>query len=388
MRGGGCRAVRKVESGSVTGKPGVDYAVRVISGEARGPLAGVLRVGLSALSLLYRGILVLWLFPYRLGIRKRRRLPCRVISVGNITFGGTGKTPTVRTIAAEMVARGLRPVILSRGHGGGSNSRAAVVSDGNKRLMQAAECGDEPAMLADLLPGVPVVIGKNRWESGQIAIQRFKPDIILLDDGLQYWQLDRQADVVLVNAVEPFGYGHVMPRGALREPASGLRRASVVLITNSDKVSSAQLDDVRNRIAGIAPGKLIVEASHCPVGLRTLAGESLGLDWLSGRPVSTVCSIGTPGLFRDSVAALGANVVRDFSFPDHHLWRSEEIGAIAGEAADAGAEALVTTEKDAVKLPAGELKLPILAVDIKVEFRHRDLVGALLDMVNDVEPKL
>lgn len=380
MCGGYCESVSKVE-------PGTSYAIRLMSGEARGPVAVILRAGLSALSLLYLVILFVWMLPYRLGIRKRRRLPCRVISIGNMTFGGTGKTPTVRAIATDLMARGVKPVILSRGHGGRSKGGAVVVSDGKKRLVSAEECGDEPAMLADLLPGVPLVIGKNRFESGKLALLSFNPDVLILDDGLQYYQLYRQVDVVLINAAEPFGYGRVMPRGALREPISGLKRAGVVVITNSDRVSQAQLESIGNRIAKIAPGKLVVEASHRPVGLRTLAGESLGLEWLNGKPVATACSIGAPGLFSDSVARLGAEVVRTFDFPDHHLWQPEEIRSIAEESASAGAEVIVTTEKDAVKMPEAELPVPILAVDIKMDFQHPDLVGALLEMVSDVEQK-
>ena len=272
MRGGDCRAVPKLGPEQTTGAPG--YALSVMSGEASGPAASALRAALAVMALVYRIGLAAFLAPYRLGLRKRRRLARPVISVGNMTFGGAGKTPTVRTIAAELQARGLKPVILSRGHGGKRNKRATIVSDGAERRLSAAECGDEPAMLADLLPGAPVIIGKNRSESGQLAIEQFDPDVILLDDGLQYWQLHRDVDVVLINAVEPFGYGRLMPRGALREPPAGLKRAQVIVVTNSDRVSPERLADVRRQIAALAPDSLIVEAVHKPIGLRFLNSAS------------------------------------------------------------------------------------------------------------------
>ncbi|MDO8585838.1 MAG: tetraacyldisaccharide 4'-kinase [Armatimonadota bacterium] len=364
----------KVES-----KPAASYALSLISGEARGPVAAALRAALALLAVLYRIGLAAFLLPYRLGIRKRRRLPRPVISIGNMTFGGTGKTPAVRTIAAGLQARGLRPVILSRGHGGRRHGSPTIVSDGAKRRLSAAESGDEPAMLADLLPGVPVVVGKNRWRSGQLAIREFDPDVILLDDALQYWQLHRDVDVVLINAVEPFGYGRLMPRGALREPLAGLKRADVVVITNSDRATSDGLAGIKRRIAGIAPDSLIVEAVHKPVGLRFVSGETVGIDWLRGRQVCSACSIGAPGLFANSLAAMGAEVVLEFNFPDHHLWSGDEIETIAVRAAEVGAEAILTTEKDAVKLPAGELRLPVLAVDVMMDFGEADVISAVME---------
>ncbi|MDO8684355.1 MAG: tetraacyldisaccharide 4'-kinase [Armatimonadota bacterium] len=371
--------------GTVNRQPStVNFALDVISGRAKGPGPCALRVGLSFLSCIYLVGLKLFLLPYRFGIRKRRRLPCPVISVGNITFGGTGKTPTVRTIAAELAACGLHPALLSRGHGGTESGGAAIVSDGETRLLSAEQCGDEPAMLADLLPGVPVIIGKNRYKTGKSAIEQFDPGVILLDDGLQYWQLHRDLDIVLINAVEPFGYGRLMPRGALREPLSGLRRAGVIVITNSDKVSAESLTETKARISWHAPKSLVIEAIHRPFSLRDVGGEKLSLDWLRGRRVCVMCSIGVPGLFAESITSLGAEVVYRVDFPDHHLWKSREIEQIAEKALAAGAEVLVTTEKDMVKLPEVETRLPIMALDIIVEFRQPGLMDILLGVVDNV----
>ena len=380
MRGGDCGPMSKVDAAAPLASPGLDYALRLISGEATGSVAAVLRCGLSLLSGVYAVGLAAFLLPYRVGIRRRKRLPCPVISIGNITFGGAGKTPTVRTIARELQQRGLGVVILSRGHGGSARG-ATVVSDGRERLLAPEVCGDEPAMLADLLPGIPVIVGRNRYESGMLAVNTFGPDIILLDDGMQYWQLHRDLDVVLINAVQPFGYGRLMPRGALREPVSGLRRAGAVLITNSDRVSQDCLDALRERIMDLAPSALVVDAEHKAVDLRSLGGGRRGIDWLRGRKVATLSSIGTPGLFTQSVAELGGEVVHSFEFPDHHMWRAEEIDAICSRSLELGAEALVTTEKDAVKIGMVELDLPMLALDILVDFKREGFVGSLVDMV-------
>jgi len=366
---------------------GAGYCLRLISGEAGGPAAAALRAGLSVLSVVYGAGLAMFLLPYKLGIRKRKRLDRPVISIGNITFGGTGKTPTVRTIAAKLLARGARPVILSRGYGGSLGGRTAIVSDGSSRMLSAEECGDEPAMLADLLPGVPVVIGKNRRKSGRLAIDKFDPDVILLDDGLQYWQMHRDMDIVLINAVEPFGYGRLMPRGMLREPVAGLRRAAAVLITNSDRVAPERLSELKDRVAGIAPSATLVECRARPGDLRGLDGRKLGTDWLRGRRVCAFCSIGSPALFAETLTGLGADVALEFGYPDHHRWKPEEIQRIAAAAVDAGAEAIVTTEKDAVKLPRGKTPVPVVVSDVTIEFEPRSFVDAALDTVGKVEAK-
>lgn len=347
-----------------------NLAFDAITGRANGLVPFLLRFVLLLLSLVYVVGLKIFMLPYRLGIRKHKRLPCPVISVGNLTFGGTGKTPTVRVIASQLLARGLRPVILSRGHGGKSNRSATVASDGNERRMSVDECGDEPAMLADLLPGVPVVIGKNRYESGMLAIGAFNPGVIVLDDGMQYWQLHRDLDIALLNAVEPFGCGGVMPRGTLREPASGLRRAGIVVITNADQVTPERLAQVKDRVAALAQGAPIVEARHRPSGFRFLDGEKTELDWLRGRRVCAMSSIGAPDIFKSSIINLGAEIVGEFDFPDHHLWEFGELTAIGAETRRIGAEALVTTEKDAVKIPNGDFGIPIAVVDVTLEFRN------------------
>jgi tetraacyldisaccharide 4'-kinase len=201
----------------------VSYLEKLILGENRGPISWLIRALLWPLSLVYRIGLRAYLSIYGIGLRKRCRLKAPVISVGNLTFGGTGKTPAVQTLCRMLAEQGKRVVVLSRGHGGSARG-VIVVSDGERMLSDSSEAGDEPVMLARMLPGVPVIVGKDRRDSGRLACERFGPDVIVLDDGLQYWQLHRDLDIVVLDARKPWGSGFVMPMGDLREPASGLRR--------------------------------------------------------------------------------------------------------------------------------------------------------------------
>lgn len=326
------------------------YLEQVVLGENRGVLSWLIRMVLWPFSVVYRIGLWVYLSVYGMGLRKRYKLGVPVISVGNLTFGGTGKTPAVQTLCRTLVEQGKRVVVLSRGHGGSAKG-AVIASDGEKILSDSAEAGDEPILLARTLPGVPIVVGKDRRVSGKLAIERFSPDVIVLDDGLQYWQLHRDLDIVVLDARKPFGSGFVMPMGDLREPLSGLRRAGVVLLSNARSISDVEYKSLTKRISRLAPEAKIFRCAHEAVSFRNIkTGEEADLTWVGRRGILAFCGIGKPLSFLDMLEGLGASVTRSVVFPDHHRLSYRDISSIIDEAAAGGAEAIVTTEKDIARL--------------------------------------
>lgn len=327
----------------------------------------LLRGLLSAMAPLYCTGLEIYLLPYRLGIRKRRRLPCRVLCIGNLTTGGTGKTPMTQTLCRLLQAAGKRVVVLSRGYGGQNEYGCAVVSDGERLLLNAREAGDEAFLLASTLPGIPVVVGKDRRVTGTLAWERFRPDVIVLDDGMQYWQLHRDLDIVLLNACEPFDNGWTFPRGLLREPPSHLRRAGIVVLTNARRAGEAQVATLQRRVAKLAPGCPAFTADLTPTGLRDLAGKmNYPLTWLEERKVAALSALGNPGAFEAMLESLGAALTSRFRFRDHRRIPEDELARVCREAAAGGAEALLTTEKDAVKLDPDGAQIPLLALQVEM----------------------
>ncbi len=330
---------------------------------------------LLPLSLIYRAGLAVYLGLYALRLRKRCRLDVPVVSVGNLTFGGTGKTPAVQAVCRMLMERGKRVVVLSRGHGGSARG-SLIVSDGESVLCKSSESGDEPMLLAKSLPGVPVIVGKDRRASGRLARERFRPDVIVLDDGLQYWQLYRDLDIVALNAARPFGSGFVMPMGDLREPIGGLRRAGVVLLTNSDGQAH---DAVLRKVKSIAPKAVCFTGSHRPTRFVNAAtGAGIGLEWARERRVAAFCGIGRPRGFRDTLTALGARIVDWAVYPDHHPYSKNDLAVIGDSAARAGAKAVVTTAKDLARLDVAGLIGDLYVLEIELEIEDSSSCGSVI----------
>jgi tetraacyldisaccharide 4'-kinase len=327
--------------------------------------SGVVRLLLAVLkgfSLLFGVVVAVRGFLYRSGILRRFPLGVQVISIGNVTAGGTGKTPVTEIFARTLSAEGRRVAILSRGY---RRKEAPwwqrlftqvidpplVVSDGRHVLLDAATGGDEPYMLASNLPGVAVVVDRNRVKAGRYAIKRLGCDTLILDDGFQYQKLKHSIDVVLVDATNPFGNGNLLPRGILREPARHLKRADIIFLTKCRGDVSAVREAVRryNRTADI------VECNHAPRVLKDVwSREEFPLDWLSGKTLCTLSGIASPKGFENSLRTLGAKVVWCERYADHHRYDPGEILYALNRTADMGADALVTTEKDAVRFPRFE----------------------------------
>lgn len=323
----------------------------VLSGADKRLRARALRTLLLCLTPAYSAALHAHMGLYLVGLLRRVKLPCPVISVGNLTVGGTGKTSMVLMLARELHRLGLRPVVLAHGYGAAS-SQAMVISDGSQVFLPPHVAGDEAFLLASSLTGVPVVVGRRRAASGALALG-FNPGVLILDDGFQHWRLARDLDVVLLDAAEPFGFGYLLPRGLLREPPSHLRRAGAIVITRSNLVSSERLCAVERDIERWAPGVPRWRAWYEPVGMTCLGdGSPVDIGELRGRKVAALSSIAAPGAFEEMLREMGALKVVPIRYPDHHLYTSEDLVEIGRKVLDADAEVLVTTEKDAVKFRA------------------------------------
>lgn len=346
------------------------FLENVVLGEDESLMSWLIRGLLWLPATLYEIGLAIYLWLYNIGLRKRRRLPVPVISVGNLTFGGTGKTPAVQTISRMLTERGVRVTILSRGHGGSARG-VVIASDGQQILSTAAEVGDEPMLLARSLPEAPIVVGRDRRKSGALACERFSPDAILLDDGMQYWQLHRDIDIVVLDANKPFGSGFLMPMGDLREPPSGLRRGGIILLVNAAALPEAEHGVLVRRLSRLAPDALIFACAREPVCLRNVeTGQEHDLKWIAGRKVYAFCGIGRPRSFFDVLGGLGASIVGNKVFPDHYRLSKADIVGIIDEAR--GAEAIVTTEKDVARLDGTPIPgLYALAIKLGIEDNSR-----------------
>ena len=343
------------------------YVLSVIRGRG-GLIPGIIRSVLAALAIFYSAGLKFYLLMYRLGIRRAARLPCAVVCVGNLTTGGTGKTPTTQMVCRMLMDRGKRVAVIIRGYGGEYEHGCALASDGERILLTARQAGDEAYLLARTLPGIPVAVGRDRIRTGRLVYAECRPDVIVMDDGMQHWRLHRDLDIVLLNACEPFDNGWTIPRGMLREPKRHLRRAGVILLTNTRRAGDLQVDRVRQEIAGYAPGRPIFASDLSPLALLDVKGASVEeLAWLDGRRVGAMCALGNPASFESMLGEQGAIVAVKFRFRDHHRVSASELEQIFMRAIEAGAEAVVTTEKDAVKAPHIRSSMPLLVLQVAMQ---------------------
>ncbi len=333
---------------------------------------------LKQLSHIFQAVVQTRLLLYDVGILPRFHLGCQIISVGNVTVGGTGKTPVVEIFARELHAAGRKVAILSRGYRkkekpllqrlllGQQFSPPRVVSDGERLLLDSEMSGDEPYMLARNLPGVVVLVDKDRVKSARYAIKHFGCDMLILDDGFQYQRMLHRHEVVLVDHTNPFGNGHLLPRGILREPARNIRRANFIFITKSDGHSEA----LRRQLRGLNPRAEITECCHRSCFFKEVeTGARIELAAVAGRPVVSLSGIAVPSGFENSLRGMGARVLACKRFVDHHRFRRQEIIDIIDYAAGIGAEMILTTEKDSVRLPRIEnAKVPVyyLRMDIQI----------------------
>jgi len=322
-----------------------------------GLLAGTLKCVLWGMSQVYRLGTWLRIRLYAAQLLRRRSLPCLTISVGNVTVGGTGKTPFVEALARSLRERGRHVAILSRGYKSKGSRRAVqkgraattIVSDGEKIFLNALHAGDEPYLLAANLKGVAVSVDKNRFRAGQAAVSDMGADTLILDDGFQHLSLKRDLDIVLIDCTNPFGNGRLLPRGILREPMRALRRADCFVLT---KATGIDTEPLRAKLRELNSQAEIIETIHQPLYLEELfSGRRENSGSIQGKTVHVVSGIARPDGFEDEVERLGGHIARRIRFTDHHRFTEQEIEEILQRAYAERAEAVVTTQKDAVRVP-------------------------------------
>ena len=357
------------------------FVLEVIVGERRGKRAAIVRGVLLGMSKLFLVAVKARRFLYTVRILRDSTLGVQVIAVGNLTVGGTGKTPVVEKFARELKNQGRTVAILSRGYRSKppplsrrlfdkvflreDTTPPRVVSDGRSLLLDSETAGDEPYMLASNLKDVIVLVDKDRVKSGRYAIEKFNVDTLLLDDGYQYWKLaGKRTDVVLVDCQQPFGNEHLLPRGTLREPRSHLGRASVILITKSEG-DTAKL---RESVTRLNPDASLIECIHSPLYFEDVfTGERHGLDLVCGRKVASLSGIAQPDSFERSLGSVGAELVYSKRFADHHRFSQQEVLNVINRSKKRQAEAIITTQKDAVRFPKLDRRdLPIYFMRVEI----------------------
>jgi tetraacyldisaccharide 4'-kinase len=359
------------------------FVLEVIFEERRDWRANLTRALLFGGSKLFQAAVKVrrWLYNFR--ILRDKTLGVQVIAIGNLTVGGTGKTPVVEKFARELQSAGRKVAILSRGYRSKpvpihtkllnkillreDQTPPRVVSDGKSLLLDSEMAGDEPYMLASNLKDVVVLVDKDRVKSGRYAIEKFGCDTLLLDDGFQYWDLrGRRHDVVLIDRQQPFGNEHLLPRGTLREPPSHLARAHTIFITKSDGKTA----ELRGRIAGLNPDAAVIECIHQPLYFEDVfTGERRGLDLLAGKKVASLSGIAQPESFEQSLVKLGGELVYAKRFADHHRFTQQEILNAINRGKKRQADIIVTTQKDAVRFPKidrRDLPFYFMRVEIKI----------------------
>jgi tetraacyldisaccharide 4'-kinase len=325
-----------------------DYFSRLWSDRQAAQL-NPLRFLLFLSSLLYAATVRIRASLYRFGIFRHHRLSRPVISVGNLTVGGTGKTPAVISLAAFFKSKGFRPAVLSRGYAGRSSSPVNVVSDGEHVLAGPEQSGDEPSMMAASLPDIPVLTGRKRFLSGMYAIDRLSADVLILDDGFQHLGLERDFEVVLLNADAPFGNGYLIPRGPLRESKQALKRADAIVLTGAEGASDNTIAWERD-LQSLCPDIPVLKAVYHLTGLIKNKKERYPVEFLNDKRVLAFCGIANPGSFRRSLENAGACIDSFIVFPDHYHYSEKDIQSVCGKADAVKVEMIVTTEKDGVKL--------------------------------------
>jgi tetraacyldisaccharide 4'-kinase len=356
--------------------------LEVIFEQRRDKKAAVIRACLHVLSKGYTGIIKLRRFLYDMRLLRDSTLGIQVIAIGNVTVGGTGKTPVVEKFARELKNQGRTVAILSRGYRSkppplpkrmwntilfrGDSTPPRVVSDGKSLLLDSETAGDEPYMLASNLKDVVVLVDKNRVKSGRYAIEHFGCDTLLLDDGFQYWKLaGRRHDVVLIDCQQPFGNEHLLPRGTLREPVSHLSRATTIFITKSDGNTA----ELRKRITRYNSTAGIIECVHHPLYFEDVfTGERHGLEYLKNKRIASLSGIAQPESFEQSLVKGGGELVYSKRFADHHRFTQQEILNAINRSKKRQADAIITTQKDAVRFPKIDRRdLPILFMRVEIK---------------------
>jgi len=344
---------------------------------------------LFALSLCYGYAVRLRENCYKKGILRSKKLPCKIISIGNITVGGTGKTPMTIKVAKIVKRLGYKVAVISRGYKGSAEKTGGIVSDGETILMGPDKAGDEPFMIASTLKDIPVVVGQNRFEAGCLAMDEFDPDVIVLDDAFQHLDLKRDIDIVLLDCDSPFGNAHILPRGILREPISALKRGDAFVLTRSDSSPDYIRQATMDRIQNLVPGRPVFRSFHVPNlykpanDKKSIPGiklQNFDSGLLNGRRVVAFSGLAGNSDFRRTVESLKCDLIDFFEFPDHHKYTEMDLQTIIQSSINAQAEFVLTTEKDYVRI-SGKTSWPVELVVVGIELFLGDYESPFVDFI-------
>ncbi len=351
---------------------------RIIHGRGGSFWGPYLNPLLAILSLIYSLGVKIRVFLYERRLFQSKSLPCKVVSVGNITIGGTGKTPLVIWLAEFLRAANYKPAVLSRGYKGALGNEVGVISDGHNMFLTPHDSGDEPYLMASKLKGVPVLTGKDRLKTGQYALKYFKVDLVILDDGYQYMELRRDLDLVLLDATNPLGNKYLLPRGPLREPISHLRRAHAFILTRCDQTEG--LNETVEYLRGLYPETPVFKCIHKPFSVCYLGREEFfDPHILCGKKSLAFSGIAYPNAFLSTLKDIGTEVVQFIEYPDHYNYSRNDLEQIQMEASTIGVETIITTEKDKVRIegrwPQG---LPLSYLVVNMEFMDQTFQDFLI----------
>lgn len=326
---------------------------------------------LHGFSILYGAVMAIRARLYQTGLLQKKALPCRVVSIGNITAGGTGKTPMAIFVAQTIKKLGYRVAVISRGYKGRMERSTGVVSDGRSVFIGPVDAGDEPYLIATALTDIPVIVGSDRYQAGMLAIARFSPDVIVLDDAFQHLRLKRDLDIVLLDHHAPLGNGSVLPRGRLREPASALSRAHALVFTRCDDAPRPHPLPLPGH-----HGCPVFHSIHVPVIQSVSSADGFpfhatsDFSTLKGRKAVAFSGLADNHQFFDSLKQSGCRLVHQLAFADHHPYDEKDMQCIFQKAVTKGAEILITTAKDWVKVqPVYRLPLPVTVVDVRIGWK-------------------
>jgi len=336
-------------------------------------------IALRPLSTLYGVVMKARRALYRSGRLRVHELGVPVISVGNLTTGGTGKTPLVEWIARELAHTGHRVCILTRGYGRQDSGTRVIVSDGSEILADANRAGDEPLLLAERLKGLAAVIcDADRVSAARWAVENFRSQVFILDDGFQHLRVARNLNLLTIDATNPWGNGRLLPAGILRESRSELKRADCVVITRADDLNPTEA--LKQEIAALGAGVPVFYSQMSMSGLRPIQGnQTLTAEEIKAAPVAAFCGVGNPESFFALLRRGGYQLRHTQVFRDHHKYTQNDIDRVVRESATHGAQILLTTAKDEVKLRSLKFELPCYAVDIAIEIENQDELRALVE---------
>jgi tetraacyldisaccharide 4'-kinase len=348
---------------------------KLISGQKTGPGASLLRLLLGLAAAGYSIAVRLRNFLYSARWLKAHRADAVVISIGNITTGGTGKTPLVVRLCKEIISDSGFQI---------SNSQCAILTRGYKA---AKDAGDEPAILAEGCPEVKVIVNPDRVAGAAEAISKFGANVLIMDDGFQHRRLGRDLDIVAIDSTQPFGYGRMLPAGLLREPVTSLKRADAVVITRCDQITETELSQIEKKLVLINPNMVIARSIHAPAYVKSTDDKEISLDHLKDKKIFAFCGIGNPDAFLNTIKSLSCDLVGSKVYNDHHHYTNDCLTAIYEQAECLEAGLILTTQKDWTKIKRLALlkkDIPLAYLDIEIKFlagedKLRDLIENTLE---------